>query len=460
MKKIITVCRWKRSLAFAALGFLAAWVAALPTEAASAPFGVPVRLSFKFILNSSGNRPSTGNLNTDEEILAQIVWGNDMYARFGGEIRLHNVEILDVSGQSAYYSYTSSTADRDALRTAAIANPSAFYWRNNAINVYITGGSGSAISDFPSDNNIILCTQGSHDTTIPHEMGHSVNLYHTHETCCGGDGCTDTLADDDTWNSQDDIALGNYGVAYASLTSGQQYNVNMVWSNIMSYHNVDSRSMISPCQLERVSTQTYTDRTWLLSKVPVYVDVGYVGPFFLGSFTQPYQNVQQAITAGVLNDKVMVLKTGTHPNPSSVISTAIDVVTRKGTSTIKDAPPLYDLPYNLEDSTNAVVRDAVIRAQKADRQRDLASVIANLKEAETNAKGREKLALQLELAHRHRDIMKYDEAAQWFQKVADGADQPKLRSHALVRVDRMKTEAAKFRQGKAAPAQNKPEKTK
>ena len=37
---------------------------------------VPVRLSFKFILNASGNRPVTGDINTDAEVTAQLLRAN------------------------------------------------------------------------------------------------------------------------------------------------------------------------------------------------------------------------------------------------------------------------------------------------------------------------------------------------------------------------------------------------
>jgi hypothetical protein len=420
-------------------------------HAAAAPFGVPVRVSIKFILNGSGNRPASGSINTDAEVTAQFVRSSQIFSRFISEIRLHEVEILDVSGQSGFYLNDASEASRNEIRNAAIASPAAFFWRNNAVNLYITGASASAIADFPPNNNIVIMCQGSYDTTMAHELGHILNLAHTHEPCCGGDGCTDTLTDDGDW-SKDQIANANYGVTYANCTVGQRFNVDMTYSNLMSYHDPDNRSMISPCQMDRQSTQVWDDRNFFLSKLPIYVQAGYGGAQ-AGSFTQPYATVQGAINAGVLNNRVMVLKTATHANPASVISTRTDVVTRRGTSVIQEKPPEYQLPYNLEDSKNPAVRAAILRVQASDKRKDAAGALAALLEAEKAATGREKHSIQLELAQRNRDANRFEEAQKWFQKVADDTEQPGLRKHALRRAETMKEEAEKQKKKGAAVEQ-------
>jgi len=298
------------------------------------------------------------------------------------------------------------------------------------------------VSKFPPDNDIIIMCQSIFNTTVMHEVGHSLNLYHTHQgqnssctnpcppACVPGndDGCADTLPDASCYD-QNDIALYSYGQTYANLTAGQKYNVDMVWSNLMSYHNGDYRSMISPCQLDRMSTQASSDQTWLLSKRPVYVDPGNAGAQD-GTFPHPYQTIQNAINASALNNRVLVLDVGTHDNPSSAISTATDVVPRKGSATIRDHKLPYDLPITLEDSPNPAVRQAILRAQAADRQKDIQGVITNLLEAEKHARGRERDAIRLELAQRYRDNNQLEEAAAWFDKAAAEADQPGLKKRA------------------------------
>jgi hypothetical protein len=414
-------------------------------QAATAPFGVPVRVSVKFILNASGDRSPTGSINTDAEVQAQFARSSQIFSRFTSEIRLHEVEILEVSGQSTYYDNNASEASRDEIRNAAIASPAAFFWRNNAVNLYITGSSASAIADFPPNNNIVIMCQGSFDTTMAHELGHILNLYHTHSTAIDDDdGCSDTLRDDEDWN-KDQIANNAYGLTYANCSVGQKFNVDMTFSNLMSYHDPDNRSMIAPCQMDRQSTQVWDDRNYFLSKLPIYIQNGYGGSQ-AGSFTQPYATIQGAINAGVLNNRVMVLKAGTHANPASAISTRTDLVTRRGTSVVQEKTPEFDLPYDLENSKNAAVRAAILRVQASDKKKDVAAALAALLEAEKAATGREKHSIQLELAQRMRDASRFEEAQQWFQKVADATEQPGLRKHALRRADTMKEKALEQKQ--------------
>lgn len=440
-----------------ALVFTAAILAAPRAFGDAAPFGVPVRLSFKFFLNASGNRPATGDINTDEEVRAQVARGNQILATWTHELRLHLVEIVDLSGLSQWYLAT--TDDRDAIRSNAIANPSAYAWRNNAVNIYITGNSGcSARADFPPDNNIVIVCQSIFDTTIMHELGHILNLYHTHETAGsdGGDECSDTIKDDDNW-TRDQISYTNFALPYASLNASQKYQVDMVWSNVMSYHNGDYRWMLSDCQQNRMSAQASGDQTWLLTKRPIYVDPArYIPLFEFGTFPFPYQTIQKAINAGALNNRVLVLQAGTHNEPTSVISTSTDVVPRQGSATIRDLKPNYDLPANLEESPNPKLREAILRVQLADKQRDNKAAIEYLLEAERHAAARERDAVRLELAQRYRDSGDLEEAEAWFQKLAAESDQPGLRERCRNKANDARAEIERRKQSKQQ-AQNQPE---
>src|SRR5689334_10145073 len=105
--------------------------------------GVPVRLSFKFILNSSGNRPATGAINTDAAVNAQVQRASQVWSALASEFRIDNLEIVNVSGASQYY--TADTSQRDALRSSAMGDPTTYHWRSDAVNVYITAADDSAI---------------------------------------------------------------------------------------------------------------------------------------------------------------------------------------------------------------------------------------------------------------------------------------------------------------------------
>ena len=111
----------------------------LPADAA-----VPLRISVKFILDASGNRPATGNLNTDAEIETEIEEAISILASTFTEFEVDTIQFIDLSGVSQWYSSTASVTNRDNLRAAAIASPTTYQWRTDAINIYINGGTGSA----------------------------------------------------------------------------------------------------------------------------------------------------------------------------------------------------------------------------------------------------------------------------------------------------------------------------
>jgi hypothetical protein len=430
------------------------WLVAILLAADSVPAAEPgVRLSFKFILNASGNRPGTGNINTDVEINDQVTRGNEIFANFISEFRFQNIEILDVSGQSAYYLNDASATSRDEIRNAALANPGAFFWRNNAINVYITGASDSAISKFPPDNDIIILCQGIFDPTLAHEVGHSLNLLHTHQDG-GADGCSDTLPDNEDW-TRDQIAQNSYGLNYSQLNAAQQTLVDNTWGNLMSYHDPDNRSILTPCQMDRESAQGYTDRTWLLNQIPTYVRSGapIVPLVDMGSWAFPYPTIQDALNAGEINNRAVILLNGNHANPASVITTDTDIIPRRGTATIQDEKPLYHLPYNLEDSTNAAIRQAVIRAQQFDKSADGTNALASLIQAAKIATGRERDVLNLEIAQRLSAEKRFKEAETWFSRLALEADQPALRNKAEKKAQAMKTKQAQLERATRTPEQ-------
>ncbi len=455
----------------------------LVLAAATAHAYVPVRISIKFILDANGNRPATGNLNTDAEINAEFDAGIDILRNVLSEFRIYRTELVDLSGVSQYYSAAANSTNRDNLRADAISNPTAYLWRTNAINVYINGGTSSAISKFPPDNDIILMNQwcGNTPSCILHEIGHSLNLLHTHEGG-GADGCADTISDNSSW-TRDDIALNNFGCVYAACTAAQQDKVDLVFNNVMSYHISEPQLRLSPCQMDRISTQGDSDRSWLLAKTPVYVNSGYTGLFQFGRFTAPYKTLQAAVDAG-LAGKVLVLQNGYY-TVSTAISDNTTIVTRSAPSTIDRGVLLYSLPVDLEKSAVPEVRRAVkavqledkaarqvIKAAKqaaegaataAERASILADAEARKKQHEANAiqqllnavkfaGGKEKIAIQLELAQRYRDSGNYAEAVRFFSIVADSTKQEHLRERALYEANRAQERLDALQQ-QAAPSE-------
>jgi hypothetical protein len=404
---------------------------------------VPVRVSFKFILDAGGSRPATGNLNTDAEVGDQLERGNNALAFDKSELRIDNLEIVDVAGISQWFN-----VDRDqleALRSAATSNPTLYSWRNDAINVYINGFCTGGRALFPPTNDIIIIGQCCTGDVLIHEMGHSFSLYHTHEN----DGCADTIADDPSWD-RDDIALNNFGDVYDNLTTQQKALVDIVWFNIMSYHAGD---VLSQCQMDRMSTQGYDDRSWIYSREPIYVNSAAIGSFPTGSFVNPYKFLDSALNAWNINGKVLVLQNGSYTTVEPQIDEVIEVVTRFGDSTIArsatESDVLYTLPVNLEsESKSAYVRDAISDVKENDRNGKPDKAIEKLIEAEAYAQDKEKIAIQLELAQRYRHSQNYEKAVEYYNLVAEATEQKHLREEALRLVEVCKAKLRSDRKGK------------
>ncbi|MBI5193120.1 MAG: hypothetical protein HZA08_06725 [Nitrospirae bacterium] len=429
---------------------------------------IPLRISVKFILDANGNRPAAGNMNTDTEIWNEINQGVSILREVLTEYSIDTVEFVDLSGLSQWYSTSAATtAGRDAVRNAAIADPVTYHWRTDALNIYINGGTSSAISDFPPNNNMILMNQwcGNTPSCTLHEMGHSLNLMHTHEGG-GSDGCSDTLSDNSGW-TKDQMSQNNFGTTFANLTAGQQDQVNMTYNNIMSYHTDEPQRRISPCQMDRVSSQGYADRWRLYTRIPIYVNRFAPWAWLIqdGSFVFPYENFQNALNAGGYSSMAFVLQQGSfNVNLGATINTNVEIITRSGPSAVY-APgvQLYTLPVDLANSSNPQVSAAVSAAQSEDTSarmviknaepaaslaatpeakgaiiidaqkvsaQHLINAMTHLQNAENVATGDEKLAIQLELAQRHRDSGDCGSAIRYFRIVADTTDQPGLKEEA------------------------------
>ncbi len=130
--------------------------------AGTAQADVPVRISIKWIVDASGNRPVSGNLDTNDEINTEVDEGNRILGLNFSEFRLDLLELYDLTGVSHYYS-THATVNNcenvGNLRTDARNDTSTYGWRDDAINIYVNAGTGSACSRFPSENDIILMNQ-------------------------------------------------------------------------------------------------------------------------------------------------------------------------------------------------------------------------------------------------------------------------------------------------------------
>lgn len=304
-------------------------------------FGLPLdataqlrwRVSVKFILNANGNRPASGVINTDQEVQDQINNANEVLTSYRRGYQFQLTEIVNLAGVSQWYD--NPRDDKEALELVAEANKALYAYRDNAINIYINGNSGSAVCSFPPGDDIIFMGQGSRTTSVFHECGHYLNLAHTFSgqqnlnsngtTCTndcscaqliGGnsDSCADTIADHSCWDSQNDVAQGNYGTTYANLSAANKTRVDNVFFNMMSYHA--TRERLTPDQLDRMTDASNGDRLKVASGRTRFVDAG-AGALRLGSSGLPFRTASEGVGAANSGD-IVLFRGGNYPTPLTI----------------------------------------------------------------------------------------------------------------------------------------------
>jgi len=279
---------------------------------------IVVRLSVKAVLD-----PATGarQTNVTEQVFSNTIAGmNEIMATFGRGYRYEWVgnRLIDVGGLGqtnagsgpSYYFDQDLTEDGTSnggvlnheFETNAMANPTLYGWDFTAVNLYIVRMGGRQSGSITWGNHIFLLGNAPPGRgygrvhTVIHEVGHHFSLKHTHEgelyenanhsPCTNRCACArliggtndliaDTIADHECWNSQDDIAQGNYLLNYADLTNPQKAAVDRVWMNIMSYHDgqgTNEANIFTSDQLDRWTDSANSDRSAEVSGLTHFVD--------------------------------------------------------------------------------------------------------------------------------------------------------------------------------------------
>jgi hypothetical protein len=156
------------------------------------------------------------------------------------------------------------TLDVDVADSKLVANNV-----NDALNIYFVGSltaSGAAlngISAFPSanpaENRIIMWNDAtSNRITLPHEMGHYWNLYHTHETFVGNElvnGTNCTTAGDLVCDTPADPCCYFYDPSTCTYTGtvkdANEQSYNPMVNNLMSYYGL-CRDIFTTGQYARI----------------------------------------------------------------------------------------------------------------------------------------------------------------------------------------------------------------
>jgi hypothetical protein len=268
------------------------------------------------------------------------------------------------SGPSQYYDKDfvnddDGDAKKDEFEANAIANTATYGWDTSAVNIYIVrfGGANWNVCSFPGQQIILVngAAGYSNSSTVLHEIGHYFNLSHTflgrqnlnaNGTTCtngcscaqlvggGNDACADTILDHDCWDSQNDIALGNYGLSYASLNGTQTSNVDDMWWNLMSYHNRQHRTtFFTPDQSDRWADSANNDRPAVRTGRTRFVSTTGDDTIGNGGSVLRYRTVAKAISVVNSSSDVVLVRAGSY-NETMTITKALTLRSTRGTAVI------------------------------------------------------------------------------------------------------------------------------
>ncbi len=316
------------------------------------------RISVKFILGPSGQRPSANAgygassvfLTNDAAVIANIAQSNEWLDRNCRGYRFRLTEIQNVSGWSGFFNVSARDGgNKSALEAVATSNATTrtqFHWRDNAINVYINNSS-SGYCSFPGDGSVIFAGATAYDALIIHEVGHFFSLAHTHNTeqfrnangtpCSDGCGCAqkiggddgiaDTLLDNECW---DRVALeaGNPGAS--------EFQLDNTFLNIMSYHLPQDR--FTTLQLDRIADTSNNARFNVASGRTRFVDRNCFTLFPSGGsecsvFSGPHSTVGGGVAAATAGSDIVLIRSGTYIEPGT-INKAVTLRATRGSVTI------------------------------------------------------------------------------------------------------------------------------
>jgi hypothetical protein len=333
---------------------------------------ITIRLSVKAVLNpATGNRqPGVSDLvfsNTVAGMKAML----DSNGR-GYHLQWNGNALINVGGQNQYSTGPSQYYDvdfvndedgdllKDQFEANAIANPATYGWDASAVNIYIVrfGGANWNVCSFPGSQIILVNGAAGYasPTTVLHEIGHYFNLSHTFNgrqnlnsngsTCTNGcscavfvgggsDGVADTILDHDCWDSQNDIALGNYGGNYAGLTAARQAAVDRIWFNLMSYHGRQhTTDQLTSDQLDRWTDSANADRPSVRTGRTRFVDRTANPALPVGTSTLPLSTVALGISASSASGSDIVLIRPGNYNEPQTITKAVTMRATRGNAVI------------------------------------------------------------------------------------------------------------------------------
>ena len=313
----------------AGIGLLLLFFAASPANA-----DITIRLSVKFILTPGGTRPAAGDIGTSAGFDAEVTRGNGILAATGRGYSMQVVEYVDIrppvpGGQASdFWLNLDARANRQMIENAAVADQTTWRWNANAINLYVNNSSSGQCS-FPGTGGAISLGNDIGLGTVLHEVGHFMNLAHTHpgDPACttpafpvgDGDGLAETIPDHPCLG-RDGLSQANFGGRnFSQLTAGEQAQVNSTWLNVMSYHQEDQllTQQMDDWTDAASSSRRYvcTGRTWFVDR-----NCGAIihnGSSHCDLFSSPFNTVGEGVTSAQGGD-IVIIRPGNYVEPMTI----------------------------------------------------------------------------------------------------------------------------------------------
>jgi hypothetical protein len=255
-------------------------------------------------------------------------------------------EIQNVSGWSSFFNLSArNQANKEALENTATSNATTraqFFWRDNAVNVYINNTS-SGYCSFPGSGSAVFIGSAAYDTLIIHEIGHHFALAHTHSgeqylnsddsPCSDGcacaqlvggntDGFSDTLPDHECWTR---------GQMVANNPGATTTQIDNTFLNIMSYHLPQDR--FTSGQLDTWADTGNGSRFNTVTGRTRFVDRDNTGIFQFGTSALPYETVAQGVSSAAASGDIVLIRPG-HYNETMTITKALTLRATRGTAVI------------------------------------------------------------------------------------------------------------------------------
>ena len=306
------------------------------------------RISIKVFTNTNGALPrlpfwDLGGATLFEDLSNGVNYANTVLAGTGRGYSWRLTEIVTLAGTTAplpaatnsWFNLPVNATTQDDLDTKAKGNAAGFLYRANAINFYYvdatSGGAGGSCA-FPSENqHVIAISPNSFADVLIHEAGHFFSLVHTHNTeqylnsdgtaCTNGCDCAQRISGDDNtpetaldhqcWTNRNQLALGAYGLLYASLNADQQWRVNNTWLNIMSYHSPGV--LFTDDQMDFMTDISNTTRFNVATGRTRFVDRAYAGSQD-GSRANPFRTVGLGVDNAIPGD-IVLIRSGNYNEP-------------------------------------------------------------------------------------------------------------------------------------------------